>query len=90
MKKHIKIYMKDMILERYSHTEDVLFADGFDAAIVGFDPNNWKVVYSRNKCVDILSQEMDEEEAIEYLEYNTFAAMVGEKTPIWIDDEEAY
>ena len=47
-------------------------------------------MYSRNKCVDILSQEMDEEEAIEYLEYNTFAAMVGEKTPIWIDDEEAY
>jgi len=29
---------------------------------------------------------MDEEEAIEYLEYNTFSAHIGEKTPIWVDD----
>jgi hypothetical protein len=28
---------------------------------------------------------MDDEEAIEYLEYNTFSAYVGEKTPLFID-----
>ena len=26
------------------------------------------------------------DDAIEYLEYNTFNAYVGEKTPIWVDD----
>jgi len=28
---------------------------------------------------------MDDEEAIEYLEFNTFGAYVGEKTPIWAE-----
>jgi hypothetical protein len=75
-----------MIIERYSDTEDVLFADELDEAIIGFEPNLWKVVYSRDKCVDILSKHMSVEEAIDYLEYNTFNAYVGEKTPLWVDD----
>jgi hypothetical protein len=29
---------------------------------------------------------MSEEEAIDHLEYNTFNAYVGKKTPLWIDD----
>lgn len=29
---------------------------------------------------------MDEEEAVEYAEYNTFSAYVGEYTPIWVED----
>jgi hypothetical protein len=29
---------------------------------------------------------MDEEEAVEYLEFNTFGAYMGEKTPIWVED----
>ena len=28
---------------------------------------------------------MGEEEAIEYLEYNTFNAYIGDKTPIWAE-----
>ena len=61
--------------------------DGFDDAIIGFEPSLWKVVYSRTKCVDICVKDgMNEEEAADYLEYNTFAAHVGEKTPIWVDD----
>ena len=78
--------MRETIIEKYAHTEDVLFADGFDEAIMGFEPNLCKVVYSRNKCVEILCQDMSEEDAIDYLEYNTFNAYVGEKTPIWVDD----
>jgi hypothetical protein len=78
--------MRQKIIDLYSDTDDVVFADGFDNAIIGFDPNLWKVVYSRNKCVEILSRDMSEEEAIEYLEYNTFNAYIGEKTPVWVED----
>lgn len=77
--------MRDKILESY---DDVLFADGFDDAIIGFEPNMYKVVYSRSKCVDVLvrNEYMSEEDAIDYLEYNTFNAYVGDNTPLWVDD----
>ena len=84
--------MKEMIRERietdFADTEDVLFADGLDKAIIGFEPNLWKVVYSRNRVIDILYKRdgMGLEEALEFAEYNIFSAMVGEKTPLWIED----
>jgi hypothetical protein len=85
---------RELITEYYAPTDDVLFADGFDDAIIGFHENNWVVVYSRQKCVDILAAEFSEEEDVsdpeevarEYLEFNTFSAYVGEKTPLFIDD----
>jgi hypothetical protein len=80
--------IKDVIIEHYADTDDILFADGFDDAIIGFEPNLWKVVYSRQKCIEVLSKEDDinEEEALDYLEYNTFNAYVGDKTPVWVED----
>ena len=79
--------MRDKIIELYSDTDDVLFIDGFDDAIIGFDPNLWRVVYSRNKCINLMVLEgMSEEEAIEHLEYNTFNTYVGDKTPVWAED----
>jgi len=80
--------MREKIIEHYADSEDVLFADGLDDAIIGFDSNLWKVVYSRNLCVNILvgRDGIDEEEAIEFLEYNTFNAYFGEKTPVWVED----
>ena len=77
---------KDRIIELYADTEDILFADGLDEAIIGFAENDWRVVYSKSQCIDILSEDMSEEEAVEYLEYNTFNAYVGEKTPVWVED----
>jgi len=79
--------MRDLIIEHYGDTDGIMFADGLDDAIIGFESNTWKVVYSRDKCVNVMiSQGMDEEEATEYLEYNTFSAHMGDKTPIWVDD----
>jgi len=80
--------IKEHILELFSPTEDVLFADGLDDAIIGFDPSLWKVVYSRSKVVQILCERdgMDEEEAVEFAEYNTFGAYFGDKTPVWVED----
>jgi hypothetical protein len=34
----------------------------------------------------MVSEGMTLEDAIDYLEYNTFNAYVGEYTPIWIED----
>lgn len=67
--------------------EEFLKADGFDSAIIGVEPNTMKLVYSRDKMVGILieDEKMDEIDAIEYLEYNTWNAHVGDKTPIYIE-----
>ena len=80
--------IKENILELFAPTEDVLFADGLDEAIIGFDPNFWRVVYSRNKVIKLFQDRdgMTEEEAVEFAEYNTFSAFVGEKTPVWVED----
>jgi hypothetical protein len=45
-----------------------------------------RLVYSVSKCIEILCRDMNEEDAIEYFEYNVSGAYVGEKTPIWCDD----
>lgn len=67
--------------------EEFLKADGFDNAIIGVEPNTMKLVYSRDKMIEILmtDEELTELDAIEYLEQNTWNAYVGEKTPIYIE-----
>jgi hypothetical protein len=62
-----------------------LKADGFDAAIIGIDMASERLVYDKRKMVEILTEEMSEEDAIEYLEFNTWGAYVGEQTPIYVD-----
>jgi hypothetical protein len=65
--------------------EHFMKADGFDDAIVGVEPTMMILVYDRNKMIEILKkQEMSEDDAIEYLEFNTWSAYIGEKTPIYI------
>ena len=67
--------------------EEFLTADGFDGAIVGVEPNSMRLVYDRDKMIGILmtDEDMEEIDAIEYLEFNTWNAYVGEKTPIYIE-----
>ena len=81
---------KETIIELYGDTDDILFADGYDDCIIGFDPVGWKVIYSRNQCIDKLCvvDSMSSEDAIDWLEYNTFNAYVGDKTPIFAEDLE--
>ena len=80
--------IKEAIIEFYSgHIDDApLFADGLDDAIIGICPDSFRVIYSRSKAIEIFAKDMDEEEAVEYAEYNTFSAYVGEYTPIWVED----
>jgi hypothetical protein len=60
-------------------------SDGYDDAVMGISTDG-KLVYSVEKMIEILIRDGDvnEEEAIEWLEYNTFNAYVGEMTPIWV------
>lgn len=63
-----------------------LKADGFDQAIIGIDSINERIIYSKQKMIEILSDEMPEDEAIEFLEFNTWNAWVGDHTPIYCDE----
>ena len=82
----------EIILEQYSD-EEFLSADGFDNALIGvaYDKTTSvsRLVYSRSKCLDILMERdgMNFEEAEEFFDFNVEGAYVGEKTPIWVNDE---
>ena len=65
--------------------EELLFAGGFDEAIIGVSFEEGRVIYSVAKCTEILMKEMSKEEAQEYFDFNVRGAYVGEKTPIWCD-----
>lgn len=67
--------------------EKVLFCDGFDEAIIGYLEEEKKVVYSKSKMIMVLLEEdMVLEEALEFLEFNTWNTFVGDHTPLYIND----
>lgn len=67
---------------------EALLADGFSDAYLGYVCNHHHkqvAVYDYLKCVEILMEDgMTEEEATEYLEYNTLSAYVGENGPLFV------
>ena len=70
--------------------EDILLADGFDEAFIGVGQRCSRpdvAVYDVEKMVSILvkGHGMSEEDAREYLEFNTFGAWVGEQTPLYVE-----
>jgi hypothetical protein len=77
--------MIDNILENYPE-EEFLKADGFDEAILGVDDTSMRLIYSVSKCIEILMKDMSDEDAFEYFYFNVSGAYVGEKTPIWCND----
>jgi hypothetical protein len=65
--------------------EELLVADGFDAAILGItESGELVVVYDWDKCVELLRKDMSEEDALEHMSFNVTGAYVGSKTPIFI------
>ena len=66
-----------------------LFADGFEDALIGMARRCGQpalAVYDYDKAIKILMErdEMEMDEAIEFLEFNTVGAWVGENTPIFL------
>jgi hypothetical protein len=60
--------------------------NGYDKAILGLTDNG-QLVYSKEIMVELLMEEDDlsEEDAWEFLEFNCFCAYVGEQTPIYVN-----
>ena len=77
--------MLEQIIDNYPE-EEFLKADGFDDAIIGLDESTMRLIYSAKKCVEILMKDMSNGEAWEYFDFNVRGSYVGEKTPIWCDD----
>lgn len=80
-----------MLLDE-KQSEEILFADGFEDALVGVT-TSWdssgehpiRAVYDGLKVIAILVQMgMDEKAAMEYFEFNIAGAYVGKHTPIFV------
>lgn len=79
--------IEETIENMLTEDETVLLADGFESAFVGIGRQFGKpiAIYDRAKCIEILMEEMSEEEAEEYFQYNTEGAWVGNQTPIFLE-----
>ncbi len=81
----------EFIRERLSdENPEAMLADGFEDALVGIvrrcsQPS--LAAYDYDICISILVErdEMEHEDAVEYFEYNTAGAWVGENTPVFIE-----
>lgn len=76
----------EIILEDFPD-EDFVKADGFDDAIIGVSTKGI-LVYSVQKSIDILiaNHRMTYDEAIDFFYHNVEGSFVGDKTPIWVND----
>jgi hypothetical protein len=76
---------------------DLLFADGFDDALIGFIARIGQppvVVYDREKCIDILEAQMGaaslniyhsvRDQAEEFFSHNVDGSWVGPRTPAFL------
>ena len=65
--------------------EEMLFANGFDKALIGYVQifNKTVALYDREKCLKILMKQgnMSWDEADDYFQYNVTGAYFGEHTP---------
>ena len=76
--------MRDEIAEG---NEDMLFADGFDDALIGHVERAGTptiACYDRDRCIEILANDMSYEDALEYFYFNIVGAYVGENTPCFL------
>jgi hypothetical protein len=67
---------------------NALLADGLNEAIVGMTDSSEPVpIYDKQKCVEVMMKKegWDYTTALEFLEFNTFSAYMGEHTPMFVD-----
>jgi hypothetical protein len=76
---------REQIIEEFNGEQEIIFANGFDDAIIGVVYDKNIIVYSFTKAMEILKEKMTEEEAVDFLHFNTMS-VVGEGMPIWVMD----
>jgi hypothetical protein len=74
----------DKIIEMYPYETFLIVAD-MDEAIIGFDVESFRLVYSVEKIYEVLMKDMSREDAVEYFDYNIVGAYMGEMTPIFVN-----
>lgn len=78
-------HLKDQLAEE---NPEALLADGFDDAMIGITCNHHMpavAVYDLAECVQCIMRDgATEDEAVEYLTFNTIGAYVGEHGPLFI------
>ena len=72
--------------------EGAIILDDMNDAIIGVVEefgNGNRILYSKNKIIEILQNgdEMTEEEALEYYEYNILSLYAGEQNPLFLITE---
>ena len=80
--------IREELAER-SGIDEMLFADGYDDALIGYTDGG-VAVYSIESIIRIMitQEEMTEEDALDHFYYNVSGAYVGEYTPIFVHDVE--
>lgn len=78
--------------DNHPEFEEVLFAEGFESALVGIGQRfSYQVaIYDREACIKHLMSLQDPgnisiAEAEEYFEFNVVGAYVGDNTPVFVD-----
>ena len=73
--------------------ETILRIDGFDEACIGWtdswsgDERPMRLVYDQSKMIEILMEQgMEEDEAVEYFNFNIADAFHGSNTPVIINN----
>lgn len=78
----------EIIEELRELNPEALLADGLEDALIGIAHRCGQpalAVYSVEKSVQVLMRDgMTEEEADEYLMYNSVGAWMGPNTPVWL------
>jgi hypothetical protein len=79
--------VQDKIAALAEINEEILLADGFEEALVGYVERAGGptvAVYDTEKCISILQENgMTEEEAVDFFYYNVVGSYMGENTPVF-------
>lgn len=75
-----------LILDAYPD-EEFLTMDGFDACVIGLDERRMLLIYSADKILKSLRDDMDQEGALEFFEFNIKGAYMGPNTPIIMESD---
>ena len=81
LRKNIDLFVD----ENFPEESEIILFDGLERAFVGVGrifTGQYRSVYDYDKCIAILCEDITEEDAIEYFEFNTVGAYVGEATPL--------
>ena len=80
---------REECVEAAGGDDEILFADGFDEAILGVAQrfNDLFVVYDKQKVINIMVKRdgMTHQEALEFFDFNIVGAFVGPYTPAFVD-----